>query len=436
MRIAIICTEKLPVPAVDGGAVQLYIEGILPYLSKYHDITVFTVSHPKLLDEETIDGVKYIRITISARGDYTKKIKSYLPGNFDLVYVFNRPRWILSLSKGLDNVKFGLSLHNEMFRAEKITDEDAMQCAKRVSFIATVSKFIANGVKARVPESENKLSVVYSGADIDRYMPAWTEEAISNRIELKQKYGIENYRVVLYVGRLSTKKGVDVLLKAMKKVMDDHTDVALVVIGSKWFGKNEIDEYTSSLYELSKELKGPIVFTGFLPPNEIINHYNIGDVFVCSSQWNEPLARVHYEAMAAGLPILTTNRGGNAEVIERNKNGIVIDDIDESKNCSNPDTMAEYISYILANPSIAEEMGRYGRKLAEETFNWPRVSKDVLNTISKYVKISAETNDEPIPALEEAEANDGPIPALEEANIDARNTDISPDNEISFNFDF
>ena len=42
MKIALICTEKLPVPPVAGGAVQLYISEILPYISKEHDITVFS----------------------------------------------------------------------------------------------------------------------------------------------------------------------------------------------------------------------------------------------------------------------------------------------------------------------------------------------------------------------------------------------------------
>ena len=43
MKIAFVCTEKLPVPPVSGGAIQIYIEVVLPYLSKHHDITVFSL---------------------------------------------------------------------------------------------------------------------------------------------------------------------------------------------------------------------------------------------------------------------------------------------------------------------------------------------------------------------------------------------------------
>ena len=80
------------------------------------------------------------------------------------------------------------------------------------------------------------------------------------------------------------------------------------------------------LKEISKELKGPVIFTGYLSPTEIPKYYSIGDIFVNMSQWKEPLARVHYEAMAAGLPIITTNRGGNAEVMQEGVNGFVMND--------------------------------------------------------------------------------------------------------------
>jgi len=63
MKIAFICTEKLPVPPISGGAIQIYIEGILPEFSKHHEVTVFSIKHESLKDEEELNGVKYIRVT-------------------------------------------------------------------------------------------------------------------------------------------------------------------------------------------------------------------------------------------------------------------------------------------------------------------------------------------------------------------------------------
>ncbi|MCX7842808.1 MAG: glycosyltransferase family 4 protein [Clostridia bacterium] len=383
MKIAMICTEKLPVPPIAGGAVQLYIEGIVPYLAQHHDITVFCIEHPRLMSEEIIGKVRYIRLPSPTKTSYIANIKEKLDSSFDLVYVFNRPLWVLSLAKSLPSTRFGLSLHNEMFHMEKIDDKKGLECIKRVEFINTVSQFIADGVTDRFPDAQPKLNVIYSGADTSKYFPRWSLEGMDNNKKLKAKYGISNHRIVLYVGRLSNKKGVDILLKAMSKVMDTCPDVALVIIGSKWYGKNETDEYTASLQSLAGNLKGPVVFTGFLPPSKIPAHYNMGDIFVCPSQWQEPLARVLYEAMAAGLPIITTNRGGNAEVIAKGKNGLLLDDHDGYKNCSSPDVLAEYIGYLLDNPRLASDMGQEGRKLAEKKYNWERVAKDVLDVLAK-----------------------------------------------------
>lgn len=375
MKIALVCTEKLPVPPVAGGAVQLYIDGIVPWLSRQHDITVYSIQYPGLPEEEVKDNVKYIRVPGKTDTLYVNNIKARLEPSYDLIHVFNRPRFLLSFMESLPDTRFSLSLHNEMFHKDKISDEAAKKCIEKAEFINTVSRYIADTVKQRFPIAEKKLRVVYSGVDFQKYTPAWTAEGAEKKLEIKKKLGLNDHKVVLLVSRLSVKKGVHVILRAMEKVMASHKDVALVIVGSKWYGKNEIDDYTKSLWTLSKDLSGPIVFTGFVPPANIPEYFSIGDVFVCASQWNEPLARVHYEAMAAGLPIITTNRGGNAEVVDGYGNGIIIDDYKDS------DVMANRISFLLDNPEKALEMGKMGRKLAEEKFNWERVAGEVLPSI-------------------------------------------------------
>lgn len=374
LKVALICTEKLPVPPILGGAVQLYIDGVVPYLSKKHEITVFSIENPNLPSQETKEGVRYIRVPAKTTTEYIKNLREKLNG-FDLVHVFNRPLWVLYLSENLPSTKFSLSLHNEMFHPEKIPPAKAVECINRVEFINTVSKFIANGVKNLYPEAEGKLNVVYSGIDINKYKPKWSKEGILYKSRLKKKYNIQGYKVVLFIGRLSVKKGVHTLIRAMKEVLNLYDDAALVIVGSKWFGLNNEDEYTKFLKNLSKDIECPIVFTGFIQPDEIPSYYNLGDVFVCPSQWNEPLARVHYEAMGAGLPIITTNRGGNPEVVSGFGNGIVIDDY------SNPKAFADTISYLFENPKKALDIGKTGRKLAKEMYTWERVANDILKAI-------------------------------------------------------
>ncbi|MGE5613064.1 MAG: glycosyltransferase family 4 protein [Bacillota bacterium] len=372
MKIALICTEKLPVPPVAGGAIQLYIDGVVPYLAKRHDITVYSIKHPGLPDEETRDNVRYVRMPGKSGPVYLENLKTRLDSSHDLVHVFNRPLFLHGLSESFPDVKFSLSLHNEMFHHEKISNEAALKCIEKAEFINTVSRYIANTVIQRFPSAEGKMRVVYSGVDPYKYHPGWTDEGAKIKHEMKIKHGIENYKVVLNVGRLSVKKGVHILIKAMEKVMSGHPDTALVIVGSKWYGSSEADEYTNYVKSLSQKLPGPVVFTGFVPPSEIPGYYCMGDIFVCASQWNEPLARVHYEAMAAGLPIITTNRGGNAEVVNGFGNGVAIDEY------NNPNVMAGEIIRLLDNPDVAVEMGMKGRKLAEEEFSWEKVASRIL----------------------------------------------------------
>lgn len=398
MKIALICTEKLPVPPVSGGAIQMYIDGILPYLSQKHDITVYSVQIPGLASDEVRDNVRYIRVQGKTDKIYIGNVKSAIPasGNdvgstpYDLVHVFNRPKFLLSLSNTFPDQRFSLSLHNEMLHAEKISDDAGLKCIARAEFINTVSKYIADTVVSRFPSAKEKIHVVYSGADFLKYTPAWTPEGTAKKLEIKSKFGLQNHRVILYVGRLSIKKGVHILAKAMEKVMQTHPDTALVIAGSKWYGSNETDDYTALLRSITDKLPGPVVFTGFIPPADIPGYYCMGDVFVCASQWNEPLARVHYEAMAAGLPIITTNRGGNAEVVTE-KCGIAID------RYNDPDAMADNIRFLLNRPELCLSMGKEGRRLAEEKYNWKRVADEIFKPVEKVPAINTPAKQPPEP---------------------------------------
>ncbi|WP_066505002.1 glycosyltransferase family 4 protein [Abyssisolibacter fermentans] len=371
MKLAFICTEKLPVPPVAGGAIQIYIQGILPILSKKYDITVYCLSHKSLPDEEIKDGVHYIRVKGRTKDEYINNIKKHIQqSSYDVIHVFNRPKWVLRLLNSAPNSKFTLSLHNSMFLPKKVDSVRAKKIIKNVHFICTVSKFIADEVAQLYPEAASKLFPIYSGVILNQYKTIWDDKN-DKRITLRKKLNINDKKVVLFIGRLCKKKGTHIVMNAIKKVMDTRNDIAAVFVGSKWYGKNQTDDFITKLQLMSNELKGPVIFTGFLPPKVIPDYYSIGDIFVCASQWDEPLARIHYEAMAAGLPIITTNRGGNKEVIN-NKNGFYINEYD------NPDLFADKITYLLNNSEVRENMGREGRKLVEQVYNLNRTANQLL----------------------------------------------------------
>ncbi|MFF2876567.1 glycosyltransferase family 4 protein [Gottfriedia sp. NPDC057991] len=378
MKILMVCTENLPVPPVLGGAIQTYIAGSLPYLSKVHDITVLGVNDPSLPDEETIDGVHYVRVPGKVLELYREGVVQYIKGNqFDLIHIFNRPRLVLPIRKVAPNSKITLSMHNDMFNIGKIAVDEANLVLEEVSSIVTVSDYVGNVIRELYPQSANKIRTIYSGVDSDRFLPGNDPAMISTRNTLRKEFGLENKTVILFAGRLSENKGVDRLIRALPTLSKTFKDLALVIVGSNWFSQNNVTDYVAYIRAIAKKQDVPIITTGFVSPFEIHNWFAVADLFVCTSLWQEPLARVHYEAMAAGLPIVTTARGGNPEVIIPGENGLIVE------NPVAPDEFATKITEILSNKTLMKNMGIKGRELAVTKYLWSRVANEILSTWSQ-----------------------------------------------------
>lgn len=368
-----ICTEKLPVPPVLGGAIQTYIAGSLPYLSKVHDITILGINDPLLPDQETIDGTHYVRVTGKIFEVYREEVVRYLQSNqFDLIHIFNRPRLVLPVRQAAPHAKITLSMHNDMFNPEKIAPEEATAALNEVTNIVTVSNYIGNVIKELYPQAASKVQTIYSGVDTNRFLPGSHPKMQKIRNEIRAANGLENKTVILFAGRLSNNKGVDRLVRALPELSRKFKNLALVIVGSKWFSQNDVTDYVAYVRALANKLPIPVVTTGFVAPSEIQNWFAAADLFVCTSIWQEPLARVHYEAMAAGLPIVTTARGGNPEVIRIRENGLIVE------NPEDPAAFTEKISEILSDRSLMKRMGERGRELAQTLYEWDRVGADIL----------------------------------------------------------
>lgn len=367
MKLALICTERLPSPAIRGGAIQTMIDGVTPFLQRHHDVTIFSVTDPELPEEETGDGTHHIRVPYDR---YVSGICERLAQeDFDLIHVFNRPLSIPAYHEAAPEAKIVLGLHNDMMQEKKISTELGAQVVDTTSRITTVSNYIKQTVIRRFPEAEEKIRVVYSGVDLEAYPPVWSKEGKEIRESVRKRLHLENRKVILFAGRLSRNKGAHMLIRAMPNVLKKHRDAALVITGGKWFSDNGLNHYIYSLYRLAKPLGNRVIFTNYIPTSDMPEWFLASDIFVCPSQWQEPLARVHYEAMAAGIPVITTNRGGNPEVILHGQNGLLIDAYDQ------PSAFTEAIDYVFSNPETADWIAKNGRKFVELNFQFSDVAE-------------------------------------------------------------
>lgn len=377
MNVLMICTEKLPVPNIRGGAIQTYISGVASIIGRDHRLTILGRTDPELSNDETVDGIRYVRVRSDDSFElYAQNVYDYLRTaneKYDIIYIFNRPKLVAAVRDAAPNARLFLSMHNDMFKPEKITAEEGAYAIDQLEKIVTISDYIGRAICEYFPEAASKVRTIYSGVDLTRFSP-WllSEHTRAEREELRGRYDLSGKKIILFVGRLTRNKGPHVLIKALEHVR--HPDAALVVVGGTWYhNETAFSDYVSYMRALAARSKLPIVMTGYVPAHEVHRWFYAGDVFVCTSIWEEPLARVHFEAMAAGLPFLTTDRGGNPEAV-RNDNGILIRDPND------PLEYAERLNALLSNLDDARQMGLRGRRLVERHFTWERVAGEIMDT--------------------------------------------------------
>lgn len=380
MRLALICTELTTVPPIKGGAVQTHIAGILPYLSRVHETTVICTEDKDLPVNEVREGVRYLRLPAPSAEGYLEHVCAAVASErFDLIHVFNRPAWLLRIGEAAPRSRIALRVHNDMFTPSKIGPDAAAAAIRRAGAIDTVSDFLTRRIADQYPQARAKLRTLYTGVDLERFWPHWTAEGEALRRQGRHDMGLGTDPVILFVGRLSSTKGPDILLQAMPFVLQAFPQAVLLIVGSRWFGATERTDYSKYLETLADPLGDRVRFTGYVPALEIERVFAVADLFVCPSQWEEPLARVQIEAMAAGLPIVTTPRGGNLEAVFEDVNGMIVHEYQE------PEAFARLITGLLADPERRRRLGENGRRIAEGRFHWRRVAGEVLEMYDRIV---------------------------------------------------
>lgn len=373
MRIALIASDSGPVPAVRGGSIPILIDGIKDALAQRNELTVYTVADPALRKEEIKESIRYLRFPRQIFGAGVAADLKHRPEEFDLIHVFNRPKYIPHIKAASPLSRIVLSLHNEMLGPKKISKRDGLAIIRFSDKILTISAYLARTLIQRFEPAAPKVTVWYSGVDTTGLPPAWSPEGKRMRAELRGRYGLDHKKVLLFAGRILRKKGVHVLLEAFLILAREMSDLALVILGGNWTGDLGENAYLRYLHSLCEPVADRVVFTGFVAPQEIHRYYLSADLFICPSQWQEPLGRVHYEAMAAGLPIVTMARGGITEIIRDGSNGVVVQDY------RNPEALARAVRMLLERPDQASAMAKRARRDVEAKFSFHRVAGELLH---------------------------------------------------------
>lgn len=182
--------------------------------------------------------------------------------------------------------------------------------------------------------------------------------------QFKTQYNIREKQIILYVGRLHKRKGIDFLISAFQKYIESFSknDVGLVIVGND-------DGYKSFLKDFSKKLNlnDKVYFLDHIPSVEAA--YLEADILIYPSTY-EIFGLVPFEAIICGTPIIVTDDCGCGEIIKEAECGYLV-------HYGDVTGMSEKIKYALEHQEENEKMVQAGRLYITENLSWEKIVKKV-----------------------------------------------------------
>jgi glycosyltransferase involved in cell wall biosynthesis len=201
--------------------------------------------------------------------------------------------------------------------------------------------------------------IVHNGIDIEQFAQRRRPD---HRCDQTRKLRL------LYAGQLAYHKGVHTAVEAIDILVNQLNvkDIHLTILGN---GHPEYEAYLHRAVAESK-LVGYIGFHDRIPRDQLPGLLSGFDALVLPSIYEEPLARIAQEAMAAGLVVVATSTGGTRELLREGENGLVFTPGD-------PRELAHKIAILSRDEETAERMRSAGRKTIVEHFNIDRAADEV-----------------------------------------------------------
>ncbi|MGZ4612473.1 MAG: glycogen synthase [Kineosporiaceae bacterium] len=387
MRIDLLTREYPPV--VYGGA-GVHVENLAAVLRPLVDVQVRAFGGPR--SEPGVTGYPDLPELASANPalrtfgvDLTMAADC---GGADLVHSHT---WYANLAGHLAGLLYGvphvLSAHSleplRPWKAEQLGGGYALSLwAERTAYLgATRVIAVSAGMRADILRSYPEVDpanvvVVHNGIDLS----GWHRIEDPDRV---RGLGFDPDRPsIVFVGRITRQKGLPYLLRAAERLPDD---VQLVLVAGQPDTPEIMAEVTGLAEKLREKRSGIVWIERMLPRDELCTVLSAATTFVCPSIY-EPLGIVNLEAMACEAAVVGTATGGIPEVVEDRVTGrlVPIDQVEDGTGTPrDPDRfvadLADVLTEVASDPARAREMGRAGRRRAEEHFSWTSIAEKTVD---------------------------------------------------------
>jgi glycogen(starch) synthase len=281
-----------------------------------------------------------------------------------LKHVFRKPLLVTMHSTEIGRRD---GLHTD---TEKMIHETEAWLTYEAWKVICCSDYMVSHVRWAFGLPEDKLVMIPNGVNVSVY-----DKIDEDLSVFRAKYALPEEKIVLYVGRLVYEKGIHILINAVPKVLG-KVNAKFIIVGSGYM-KEQLLNIVRSM-----NLEHKVLFLGFVDDETLLGLQKCSDVSVVPSLF-EPFGIVALEAMAAKSPVVVSDTGGLAEIVDHDVTGF-------KAYPNNPESLAYGISKILLDEKYKNYVRANAYRKVQEKYDWQKIAqqtkamyKSVLGEYSK-----------------------------------------------------
>jgi len=349
----------------DPGGVSEVLHHLTKTLrNRGNEVHILTGDHPDAKEEK---GVTRLGKRMSIHANKSEINWTFSPGLFPKVKRFideNSFDVIHTHGPFAPNISFLALLYSDAvnvatfhtsfsgFNYYKLSKLFFTPLSKKINGSICVSKHALEEIYPHFPKGNYR--IIPNGVDISRFNP-----------DGKRLKEFSDRKIILFLGRLDPRKGLQVILKAFPLIKKEIPDAILLVAGKGVPPEN-----------LPENLKGSIIFKGMIPNDMVPVYYRSADLYCSPAIYGETFGIVLLEAMSCGTPVIASDIDGYREVIP--DKGMLFEK-------GNPESLAGKAISILKRNSEARRIGRIGLETAKK-YDWQNVAEKTENFYRTLLK--------------------------------------------------
>lgn len=371
-RVLLVPPPELPVPAVQGGAVETLLTHLIRENERQGKLDLLCASVPDDAARRAAEGLQHTKMLFIARPHGHRR---YWPMVFverclgiaapydpwyqkvQLSLALEPPAPDLIVAEGGNLTQ--CSAISRMFGRRRclahLHGQTACSPVMDTIYggILALSQFIRDDYLKTSTLDPRHAYIWYNCVDTKRFCPGPPPLALRTRLG----FDARDF-VVLFCGRLNPDKGIHKLMEALAILPIQR--IKLLIVGSPFFGRTQQSSFLRKLEQQARSLGNRVQFTGYIPNEDLPDYYRLADLVCVPTLVEEAAGLVAVEAMACGRPVLATRSGGMPEYLEGSQAVLV----ERGENIA--DQLAWSIRMLYEHPALCAEMGAAGVKRAQD----------------------------------------------------------------------